>query len=62
MHDATEIWLYGLPDGIRHSLLVDAIRYGIELVSILYTTGSVYGRTLKEVKDTLFWRTRMKRV
>jgi len=45
MHDATEIWLYGLPDGIR---------YGIELVSIMYATGLVYGRTLKEVKDTLF--------
>lgn len=39
MHDATEIWLYELPDGIRHSLLVDAIRYGVELVSI-----SVYYR------------------
>ena len=44
MHDATEIWLYGLPDDIR---------YGIEPVSILYT-GSVYGRTLKKVKDALF--------
>ena len=53
MYDATEIWLYGLPDGIRHSLLVDAIRYGIEPVSILYT-GSVYGRTLNGIKDALF--------
>jgi hypothetical protein len=46
---------YGMPGGIRHSLLVDAIRYGIELVSIRYT-GSVYGQTLKGVKDTLFFR------
>ncbi len=44
MHNATEIWLYELPD---------AIRYGIEPVSILYT-GLVYGRTLNGIKDALF--------
>ena len=36
---------------IRQSMLAGAIRYGI--VSRPDSTGSVYGRTLKEIKDTL---------
>ena len=46
-----------MPGSIRKSLLAGAIRYGIG--SRADSTGSVYGRTLNEVKATLFWRKRI---
>ena len=40
-----------MPGSVRKSILASAIRYGI--VSHPDSTGSVYGRTLKEIKATL---------
>ena len=40
-----------MPGSVRQSLLAGAIRYGI--ASRADSTGSVYGRTLKEIKATL---------
>ena len=49
-----------MPGSIRQNLLAGAIRHGI--ASCPDSTGSVYGRRLKEIEDNAFLEKRMKNV